>query len=301
LAAILKLIGHAAREVDDAALSRMIRLSRSYTTEGSGPAALYFHPAGTLHPVKLAAELCARIATKGGAIFEDARVNRIENNRGQAILQMDGGGQVSADTVVIATAGYTSRLGFFRGRILPVHLQLVATEPMSRETLAQLGWNGRQPVLDSRRLFNYFRLTGDNRIVFGGGMPQYRSDGTTELDDPVARHHLARAVAGTFDVKPKLRIARTWSGLIDVTLDGLPAIQRYPGHERILHVVGWCGHGIALSLAAGRWIASIVCDHAVPEDLPWFRGHLPILAPAPLRRLCFNAVTNLMMALDRVS
>src|SRR5262249_39947520 len=153
-------------------LSRMIRLSRSYTTEGPGPAALYFHPAGTLHPVKLAAELCERIVTKGGAIFEDARVNRIESNRGQAILQMDGGGQVSADTVVIATAGYTSRLGFFCGRILPVHLQLVAPEPLSREMLAQLGWNERQPILDSRRLFNYFRLTADNRIVFGGGMPR---------------------------------------------------------------------------------------------------------------------------------
>jgi gamma-glutamylputrescine oxidase len=256
----------------------------------------------TVHPVKLAAGLSTSVTTRGGVIFEDACVKRIDSSHGSAVLHMERGGQVSANTVIIATAAYTARLGFFRGRVWPVHLQVMATEPLAKDTLAQLGWNGRQPVVDSRRLFNYFRLTSDDRIVFGGGIPRFNwCESTQPINDPAAFHHLARALAATFAVKPRLRIARAWSGLIDLTLDGLPAIERYPGHEQILHVVGWCGHGIALSLAAGRWIATILCDRARPADLPWFRRDLPLLAGAPVRWLCFRAATHFMTVLDRVS
>ncbi len=114
-------------------------------------------------------------------------------------------------------------------------------------------------MLDARRLFGYFRLTADRRIVYGGGRPRYRWGGATTdgagaaaaLDELAAE---LGAVLGTTEV----RIAGGWTGVIDYVLDGLPAIHAMPGNPSVVHAVGWCGHGIALALASGPWVADLV-------------------------------------------
>jgi gamma-glutamylputrescine oxidase len=285
--------------LDRDVLERLIRLA---TAGGGGadPAAVRLPVAGTLHPLRLVLELADRVEARGGAIFERSRVRAVGHGR-PARVELEGGAVVLADEVVVATAGYTPALGIFRGRVLPVHLQVLATEPLTAEALQALGWKGREGVLDSRRVFDYFRLTADDRIVFGGGRPRYYWGGGEE--GPAARaaalDALTRELHRTVGL-PGLRVTHGWTGVIGYVADALPAIQRLRGQPSVLHAVGWCGHGVALSLAAGAWVTHMLCDGAVSEDLPWFRTDPPLVPLEPVRWAGFQGSVRLMELLDRI-
>jgi glycine/D-amino acid oxidase-like deaminating enzyme len=70
-----------------------------------------------------------------------------------------------------------------------------------------------------------------------------------------------------------------------------------PGRPQVLHVGGWCGHGIALGVAAGKWVASLLAGQAM-EELPWFRPQPPGLPLEVVRRLAFAASVRMMAWLD---
>jgi gamma-glutamylputrescine oxidase len=242
--------------------------------------------AGTLHPGKLLAGLAAAATGRGARIFESAPVRTVSTTR-PVRLGLDRG-EVIASEVVLATAGYTAELGVLRARVLPVHLQALVTEPAPH-----LAWAGREGVLDARRLFSYWRLTADDRIVFGGGRPLYRWGGSTAPRAPDAS--LDRELHRVF---PQARVSSHWSGVIGYVADALPAIERWRHNPSVVHAVGWCGHGVAISLASGAWVAGMLCDGAVPSDLPWFRAEPPRIPLEPVRWLGFRAAVTAMSLLD---
>lgn len=301
LHSLLRQLGLPGEALDDAALNRVLRLTATKATDGQeGPAALRLPRAGTLHPMKLLAGLAERVTRQGGVIHEGTRVTSLGHGRPVRLAVQ--GGEVLADEVVIATAGYTSGLGVMRGRVLPVHLQAVVTEPLDARAFAQIGWGGREGVLDSRRIFNYFRLTDDNRIVFGGGLPRYRWGGNIEEQrgGVPSLDRLAEELQNTFPAEARLRVAGGWTGVIGYTLDGLPAIGRSRDNPAIAHAVGWCGHGVALSVASGAWLTKLLCDGASTEDLPWYRRRPPLLPFEPLRWAAFGTAVRVMSILDRI-
>jgi glycine/D-amino acid oxidase-like deaminating enzyme len=300
LAALHARLGLGVEMLDDDALERLIRLPGARRYDGAGPAAIRLPSAGTLHPMRLVAGLAERVSARGGTIAEGCRVRALGDRR-PVRLDVDGERVVIADDVVVATSAYTPGLGLLHGRVLPVHLQVLVTAPLDHGARDALGWKGREALLDARRIFSYARLTADDRIVFGGGAPRYRWGGGAEDDGrgAAALDALAGELRRTFGaVAPP--VAGGWTGVIDYVLDGLPAIQRLRGRPSVLHAVGWCGHGVALSVASGAWIASILCDGAVPEDLPWFRDDPPLLPLEPLRWLGFQATVRGMALLDRL-
>lgn len=291
--------------LDDEALAGRIRLEPARTSERTErrPAGLRLPVAGVVHPVRLLAGLAERVTTRGGTILEGARVSGIAPGL-PTRLELKGGGEVLADEVVIATAGYTPELGLLQGRVLPVHLQVISTEPIGERQLSLIGWAGREAVLDDRRLFNYFRLTRDNRLVFGGGMPRYHWRGRTDEDKSEARAELERLadeMGRTFPAGMGLRVARGWTGVIAYVLDALPSIHYARGRASVLHAVGWCGHGVALSVAAGDWIARLMCGDDVDETLPWFRESPPLIPFEPVRWAGFRAGVKMMSLLDLVA
>jgi gamma-glutamylputrescine oxidase len=287
--------------LDDEALDRAIHLPSTRRFADAGPAALRIPRAGTLHPMRLVSGLAERVTARGGTIAEGCRVTALGTGR-PVRVELDGGRAVLADDVVVATAGYTPSLGLLRGRVLPVHLQVLVTAPLEAEARSALGWKGREALLDARRIFAYARLTTDDRIVFGGGAPRYRWGGQLGDDarDAAALDRLAAELRRTFGADVPLPVTGGWTGVIGYVLDALPAIQRMRGNPSVLHAVGWCGHGVALSIASGAWVAAIYCDGAVPEDLPWFRDDPPRLPFEPLRWLGFQAAVRAMALLDRV-
>jgi glycine/D-amino acid oxidase-like deaminating enzyme len=293
--------------LDDAACARAIRLPPAPGGDCDGPAALRLPMAGTLHPGKLLAGLVAAAERRGVVIHEDARVLRLDATawRGWPVrLALANGARVIARDVVVAAAGYAPALGLQRMRVLPVHLQALATAPLSPAALAALGWERREGVVEARRVFNYFRLTADGRIVFGGGAPRYRWGG--RLDGAAGASSTARAdleaeLGRAFPAALGLRVERAWGGVIGYATDTLPAIGRVRGRPGVVHVGGWSGHGVALSLASGPWVAALVHDGTAGTDLPWFRERPPLVPFEPLRWTAFRATVAAMRALDRAA
>lgn len=290
--------------LDDEALARRIRLAPRPAGEPErGPAALRLPVAGLLHPMKLVSGLAERVTSRGGRIFEGARVLGVSGGR-PVRLEVEGGAMVVADDVVAATAGYTPEIGLLRGRILPVHLQVLVTEPLTAKAREAIGWNGREGMLDARRVFNYFRLTAGDRIVFGGGAPRYRWGGRTDGGDGSASTALERLrteMQQTFPKDAEIAFAGGWTGVIGYVADALPAIQRSRRNSSVLHVVGWCGHGVALSVASGPWVSALICDGAAKEDLPWFRNDPPLIPSELARWVGFQSSVKMMSWMDRIS
>jgi len=251
------------------------------------PGAVRLPVAGTLHPGKLLAALAREVKRLGGTILERTRVCSVSTTQ-PVRLELDRGSIVAGE-VVVATAGFTPGLGVLRGRVLPVHLQVLVTEPLKHP------WPGREGVLDARRLFSYWRLTKDDRLVFGGGRPRYRWGGSTEPLAP--RESLARELHRNF---PGARIDGCWGGVIGYVADALPAIHRWTHNPSVVHAVGWCGHGVALSLASGAWVTKLLCDGAAPQDLPWFRPSPPRVPFEAVRWLSFRAAVGAMSLMDRL-
>lgn len=302
-AALFDACGFPCEPLDDAGLARRIRLSPGPAGgEEDGPAALRLPVAGTLHPMKLVAGLAERVVARGGRIFEGARVTGLNGGRPVRVA-VEGGSEVIADDVVAATAGYTPEIGLLRGRVLPVHLQVLVSEPLRGAARAAIGWEGREGMLDARRVFNYFRLTADDRIVFGGGEPRYRWGGRIEggSGEPAALERLRGEMRRTFPEEAEIAVAGGWTGVIGYVADALPAIQRSRRNPAVLHVVGWCGHGIALSVASGPWVSALICEGAAGEDLPWFRNQLPLIPSELARWVGFQSSVRMMSWMDRIS
>ncbi|MDQ3920452.1 MAG: hypothetical protein M3348_18480, partial [Acidobacteriota bacterium] len=96
-------------------------------------------------------------------------------------------------------------------------------------------------------------------------------------------------------------VARGWTGVIGYVLDTLPSIHYSRDRASMLHAVGWSGHGVALSVASGDWIARLMCDEEVEKTLPWFRESPPPIPPEPLRWAGFHAGVKIMSWLDQVA
>lgn len=307
-AAMLRALRLPGEPLDEDALAKTIRLRPLHRSESkkasaeSGPAALRFPNAGILHPLKLVAGLASCVQARGGLIYEQARVRKIikPSAAEPAVRLCLDAGEVTAGQVVIATAGYSPQLDILRGRLLPVRLQALVTEPLDSEALAAIGWAGREGVLDARRLFSYFRLTADRRIIFGGERPRYGWGGAaTDAASEQALTRLGDELAHTFPEGARIAIAGGWSGIIGYVLDALPTIAALPDCSRIVQAVGWCGHGVALATASGAWVAHILCDGAAPQELPWCRATIPAVPTELARWIGFRASVEWMSLMDR--
>ena len=149
--------------------------------------------------------------------------------------------------------------------------------------------------------FQLLPFDGRRRNCIRRRCARYHWGGRTKEDPRAvpALDQLAEELHRTFPADAALRVVRGWTGVIGYTLDGLPAIQRSHSHPGVVQAVGWCGHGVALAIASGAWIAQILCDGAVPEDLPWFRDRPPLLPLELGRWLGFQFSVNGSAWLDR--
>ena len=288
-AVALEATGQPCQRLDPFELAERVRLRIGpANTRADALAALRLPDAATLNPVKLLHGLARAIQQRGGKLVGHARV--LSMNAGATpSLRLASGQTLAAATVVLATASESTSLANLTGRIIPIRLKIAATEPLAPECLLALGWKGRECIIDSRRLFNYFRLTRDRRIVFGGGAPAYGSASrAASFDD------LLQEMRRTFPEGESLQIAKTWCGTIDYTLDGLPMIGPVRPDGDVFYVGGFCGHGIALGIRSGKWVADLIARKSSRRAFPGFRSKAPLIPGEWLRRSCFAAASGWM-------
>ncbi len=161
-------------------------------------------------------------------------------------------GPIGANEVLIATNGYTDAAApALRKRIIPVGSYLIATEPLPAEVAAKI-LPRRRMVYDSKNFLAYFRLSSDNRLVFGG-RAEYKvsSPQTTRRSVSILRR-------GMIEIFPELAntpIEYSWSGNVCFTFDRLPRIGRMNG---LHYALAYAGHGVSLATYLGAQAADFI-------------------------------------------
>jgi len=209
-----------------------------------------------LHPLNLALGLAAAAEAAGAAIFERVRVEAI--HRGTPVRLATSAGEVTADSAILACNGYLDDLlPELAARIMPLNNFIIATEP--------LGGRGRSmipsaaAVADTRFVINYFRLSPDDRLLFGGG-ETYSFRFPADIKAFV-RPHMLR-------VFPELATARLdygWGGTLAITRPRLPCFARL--EQNLLAACGYSGQGISIATMAGRLLAEAVAGQAERFDV----------------------------------
>ena len=213
------------------------------------------HGAGHLHPLNYAIGLAIAAASAGVRIFERSEVHRIDH--GPKPVVRTSTGAVSCDHLILAGNGYLGGLDRkVAARVMPINNFIIATEPLGARAKDVLS----QPiaVADTKFVVNYWRLSDDNRLLFGGAESYgYRfPDISRAVTKPMLR------------VYPQLRdvkIDYAWGGTLAITTNRMPCFAR-PA-KNTLSASGYSGNGVAMATMAGKLMADAIAGQAEQFDV----------------------------------
>ncbi len=225
-----------------------------------------------MHMGRYVAGLATAAARHGAVIFEQAAVTAHKNGNGRHSLAT-ARGTVSADHVLVATGAYTPPVfGYFRRRIVSVGSFLIATRPLTDAEIA-ITMPGNRTCVTSMNIGNYFRLSPDNRLIFGG---RARFSATSDQSSDAKSGDILRtSLLGIFPQLSMVEIDYCWGGLVDMTKDRYPRAGYVDG---VWYAMGYSGHGAQLSTHLGMIIADAILGKADRNplkglDWPAVPGH----------------------------
>jgi gamma-glutamylputrescine oxidase len=202
--------------------------------------------AGHLHPLRFALGLARAAEAAGARIFERTRVASIEE--GTPLRIRTDQGQIRATHALLACNGYLGDLApVVAAKVMPINNFMIATEPLADPASVL-----PQPVAvaDSRFVVNYFRLSSDGRLLFGGG----ESYGYGFPKDIAAL--VRKPMQATFPQLKGVKIDYAWGGTLAITMSRLPLVTRISRH--VLSASGYSGHGLALAAFMGEVTAKAI-------------------------------------------
>ncbi|MFF1871111.1 FAD-dependent oxidoreductase [Streptomyces sp. CB03911] len=210
-----------------------------------------------VHPAKLAWGLKQACLGQGVRIFERTKATALAEHGGGMAVRTPYG-RVFARRVALGTNVFPSLVKRVRPFVVPVYDYALMTEPLSSEQLAAIGWRGRQGLGDSANKFHYFRLSADNRILWGGYDAVYQYGGKVR-DEYDQRPETFRTLAGNFfRCFPQLegvRFTHAWGGAID-TCTRFSAFFDTAYGGRVAYAAGYTGLGVG----ATRYGAEVMLD-----------------------------------------
>lgn len=261
-----------------------------------------FNPAGAvLDPVRLADGLADEATRLGATLFEGSPVVALEHEDGAVRVRTDGG-EVRAQTCVLATSAYTHlllpRTTF---RFMPLYDYVRVSEPLTPAQHEAIGWRGRQGVNDARSFFNYYRLTADGRILWGTSEAAYYSPNRVGPAYDHSERHYAELRTSLDEHFPELRdlaLPYAWGGAICATTRFTPFFGKAMG-GRVVYGLGFTGHGIGTTHLAGRVLAHLATHrHSPLLDLRLVRQMPFPYPPEPLRSWAVGLVTRALRRVD---
>jgi glycine/D-amino acid oxidase-like deaminating enzyme len=211
-----------------------------------------------LNPAQYLAGL-ARAAERAGASFH-ARARVIRLGRGEKrILVETERGSLTAENVLIATNGYIdSAVPELRRKILPVGSFIIATEPLYHKLARQLSPHNRM-IFDFKHFLNYFRLSDDDRMIFGGRAAFFpENKRTVRQSAEILRREMIQVFPQLRDVK----VEYAWGGTLGFTFDLMPHVGEMNG---IYFALGYGGHGVAMATYLGKTVADAMMEGTIEE------------------------------------
>ncbi len=254
-----------------------------------------------LDPAKLCQGLKRVALERGVRIHERTRVTGVERVPGGVVVRASAG-EVRAGHVVVATSAYSGWLRRLSTLFVPVYDYVLVSEPLTPEQRASIGWRGREGMSDANNQFHYFRLTADDRILWGGYDAVYHfGNGVGPRFDrrPATFTKLEGHVRAAFPQLADLRFPYRWGGAIDTTSRFTVTFGQALG-GRLTYALGYTGLGVG----ASRWAAGIVRDFILRPDsdllrLRFVRTRPFPFPPEPLRYLVVAAVRHELDRADR--
>lgn len=219
----------------------------------------------------------AKAAARHGAVIHENAPVIARHTQGKGWRLDTPKGAITADQVLLATGAYTTEaFPWFRRRIVPVGSFLLATRPLTADEVAAT-MPGNRTCVTSLNIGNYFRLSPDNRLIFGGRARfSARSD---QQSDAKSGAILRRALAGIFPHLAEIPVDYCWGGMVDMTQDRYPRAGQAEG---LWYAMGYSGHGAQIASLMGDMLAERMLGR--PErnpfaDLPW--GAVPLHTGKP--------------------
>ncbi len=215
-----------------------------------------------LNPARYVAGLAGVAAKAGAGIFQKTRVQAIERETrqgAQAWRVTTSRGVLHASEVFAGTSGYTgAATPALRNKIIPIGSYIITTEVLPEAVARELSPRNRM-IYDSKNYLYYYRLTPDNRMLFGG-----RAAFFPETADSI-RKSAEILRLGMIDVYPQLRdvkVEYVWGGTLDFAFDIMPHAGQMGG---IYYAVGYAGHGVAMATWQGQKVAELIAGDK-PEN-----------------------------------
>ncbi len=244
-----------------------------------------------VHPAKLAIELSRACRRAGVHVYEHTNATSLHSGGAALTIDTDGPA-VTAREAVLATNVFTPLLRRNRWHTVPVYDYVLATEPLTDVQLDRIGWRNRQGIGDCANQFHYYRLSADNRIVWGGYDAIYRFGGRVDPsyeDRPETYRRLAAHFFLTFPQLDDVSFSHRWAGPIDTN-------TRFCAHwglardGRVAYVNGFTGLGVG----AARFAADVCLDLLEGEPTPrteleMVRKRPPPFPPEPLASIGIQA------------
>ena len=221
---------------------------------------------GHVHPLNLCIGQAQAAVALGATIHEQSPVLSIEEARKPRVVTEQG--SVSADFVVLAGNAYHRVEPRLRGHLFPVNSFIIATEPLSQDQVANIN-PGDLAVCDPNMVLEYFRLSADQRLLFGGRFNYFG------VEPEKIRKFMIPKMQRIFPQLKGMRIDYAWGGTIGVTVSRIPQLGRLA--DNILYMQGYSGHGVNVTHLAGQIVAEAVAGTMERFDI--FAGIRPVLLP----------------------
>ncbi len=231
------------------------------------------HTGGHIHPLNLALGEAAAVEARGGVIHEHSEV--IQIIPGQAATMKTRDGEVKAPFVVLAGNAYLGGLVPELGaKSMPCGSQIIATEPLDEATAKRL-LPEDNCVEDGNYLLDYYRLSGDKRLIYGGGV-------VYGARDPDNVERLIRPnMIKTFPELASVRVDYAWTGNFLLTLSRLPQLGCL--QNNVFYSQGCSGHGVTFTHVAGKALALAIQGQAERFDAFASLPHYPFPGGRALR------------------
>ena len=244
-------------------------------------------PETQLDPYRYAVGLKRAAESLGSSVHEGSRVRTVED--GTTVILRGDGFVVRAPKVIVATNGYTPKLGIAASRIFPAHTAAAVTGPLPEEILRDIP-DGIL-VMTSGEMYMWGRKAPGGRVLVGAGARYFYDNGLHYSGEGFLFPALHRAMARSFPSLAAYPFEHTWTGPMGCTSDQEPIIGTAGTSGNIIYCGGYCGHGMAMGSKAGFFLAGMVHGENPPA---WMLRPTLDLPGEPLRYMAVNTVINLM-------
>jgi glycine/D-amino acid oxidase-like deaminating enzyme len=255
-----------------------------------------------VHPGRRADGLRAAAVRAGARIHEHTPATGIERAAdGVGVVVRTAGGRVVADRVLLAQSAYPSLLRSVRLFIAPVYDYALMTEPLSETQRDAIGWRGNEGISDMANRFHYYRMSADNRILFGGYDAVYRFGGpvgAAQDDHDATFGVLSQHFFTTFPQLEGLRFSHRWGGAID-TCSRFSAFFGTAHGGRVAYATGYTGLGVGASRFGARVGLDLLDGRSTAATRSGYVRRRPVpFPPEPLRAGVIALTRNRLAAAD---